>query len=238
MCLSLFHNSQYLRGIIQSLKVVVRKVLVQITPAKWVIVVVYRQTCKWSIDTLHSIPMKRLWLRWILRARKRLHKHPASIILHMTQRKIRSESIMIKSEDLKRSQQVSHLHRQIIWSRQWMLIWKKINLTMVKHNRCWTRHKRSSKRSILLNLRSKNIHCQLIKNSRKKSDGRSSQSPRLSKDRSERGFALKLKLRKPRRPALSNLNLCLLVPRAEGALQLEADMNHFHFLKDCYMKQI
>lgn len=58
------------------------------------------------------------------------------------------------------------------------------------------------------------------------------------KDRSEKGFALKSRLKRHRRRALSNLNLCLQALRVEGAPPLEADMILFHFPRDFCMKLI
>jgi hypothetical protein len=86
--------------------------------------------------------------------------------------------------------------------------------------------------------RLKSILSQLRRSSLKKRDGRSSQSRKLSKDRKEKGFAPKLRLKKPRKLALLSLSLCPQAPRVEEVPLLEVDMTLCLYLKDFYMKLI
>jgi hypothetical protein len=66
--------------------------------------------------------------------------------------------------------------------------------------------RKSFMKNIHSSLKLKSILCRSIKNSQKKRDGRSSLSPKLLKDRKERGFEPKLRSKKPKKPVLLNLS--------------------------------
>jgi hypothetical protein len=98
--------------------------------------------------------------------------------------------------------------------------------------------KKNSRKSTLSNHKSKSILCPLIKSNQRKKGGKSSLNQRLLKDRSERGFVLKLKLKRHRKLVHLSPNLCPLVLKVDGALRLEAAMIQYLSLKDCFMRLI
>ena len=109
---------------------------------------------------------------------------------------------------------------------------------MAKLTKFWMKLRRSFMKNIHSSHKLKSILSQSRRSSRKKRDGRSSQNPKLWKDRKEKGFEPKLRSKKPRKPVLLSHSWCQQAQRVEEVQQPEADMTLYLYLKDFFTKLI